>query len=187
MRWRSTRWRFVDRTPQIFQEGFICLVVGQGQMPLVADQIKESNGEPLPEQGQGAWAGQGCGICELGLQLCAEDLLVAQLHQPDGFLPALVGGEKVETRLKGPWRQGLIRFHLLCPVDEGLSRFDDQGAAVDDLHGDGGDPSWKRRHDSQCGPTSVCVLRQPLSAKEFLGTDTGKPSCLPAAPIRFSC
>ena len=53
--------------------------MGQGLLPLVADQIKEPKGEPLLEQGKGARAGPGCGICGPGLQLCAEDLLVALL------------------------------------------------------------------------------------------------------------
>ena len=146
MRWRSVDGRGVDHAAQILHEGFVHLVVGQGLLPLVADQIKESKGEPLLEQGQAAWAGPGCEICGPGLQLRAEDLLIAMLQQPGGFLPGFVLREEVETRLKSPWRQGLIRVLLLCPVDKGLTWLDRDGSAVDDLHGGGGHRIWQRRH-----------------------------------------
>jgi len=88
--------------------------VGQRFLALVADQVKELKGKPLLKKGQAARAGPGCGICGPALQLCAEDLLIALLQQLDGFLPTRVGREKVEARLKGSWRQGLIGLLPLC-------------------------------------------------------------------------
>ena len=78
--------------------------MGQWFLPLVTDQVVEAKGEPVLEQGQAARVGPAFRIIRPGLQLCAEDLLVALLQQPDGFLPGLVLGEEVETRLKRPWR-----------------------------------------------------------------------------------
>jgi hypothetical protein len=54
-----------------------------------------------------------------------------------GFLPGVVGREQIQSRLKGPWRQRLIRLQLLGPVDAALTRGNADGVAVDDLHGNG--------------------------------------------------
>ena len=104
--------------------------MAQWFLALVADQIKELKGKPLLKQGQVARAGPVRRICGPALQLCAEDLLIALRQQLDGLLPAVVGREQVEARLKAPWRQGLIGLLPLGPLDEGLARSDGDGAAV---------------------------------------------------------
>jgi antitoxin VapB len=43
---RSVEGRGVDHAAQILQDGFVHLVVGQGLLPLVADQINESEQDP---------------------------------------------------------------------------------------------------------------------------------------------
>jgi len=165
MRRRSADGRILDHITQIIQEGIVHLIVGQCFLPMVADQVIEPKGEPLLQQGQAPRTWPGFRISRPGLQLRAEDLRIALLQQLNGVLPALVEGEEVETRLKGPRRQRPIGLQLLSSLDEGLARLDLDGAAADDLHRSSGDRSWKRRRASQGGPLIVCTwLRLGLFA-----------------------